>query len=65
MRRLRIRNPQSIWDILTVLGLYLLLEYIVLQITGEMIVRQELVIIGIIVVLWVIWAVFQILKKAT
>lgn len=51
------------WDILAVLVAYLLLEYLVLQITGELIIRQELVVIGIIVVLWVLWATFHILEK--
>lgn len=65
MRRSSIRDPRSIWDVLGVLIGYLLLEYTVLQITGELTVRQELVVIGIIVVLWTIWATFRILKKAT
>jgi hypothetical protein len=65
MRRPRIRDPISIWDILAVLIAYLLVEYIVLQITGDLIVRQELVVIGIVVVLWVLWAALHVLKKST
>lgn len=65
MRRPRIRDPRSIWDILAVLVAYLLLEYFVLQITGDLIIRQELVGIGIIVVLWVLWAAFHVLEKAS
>lgn len=64
MRRPSIRNPRSLWDILAVFAVYLLLEYIVLQITGSYIIRQELVIIAIIVVLWTVWAVLRILSLA-
>ncbi|KYH24838.1 hypothetical protein HAPAU_32150 [Halalkalicoccus paucihalophilus] len=53
------------WDILAALIAYLLVEYIVLQITGDLIVRQELVVIGIVVVLWVLWAALHVLKKST
>ncbi|WP_157078498.1 hypothetical protein [Halalkalicoccus paucihalophilus] len=65
MRRPRIRDPISMWDILAALIAYLLVEYIVLQITGDLIVRQELVVIGIVVVLWVLWAALHVLKKST
>lgn len=65
MRRPRIRDPRSIWDILAVLGAYFLVEYLVLQITGDLIIRQELVVVGVIVALWVLWAALHILKKHT
>lgn len=65
MRRPRIRDPRSIWDILAVVFAYFLLEYFVLQITGDLIIRQELVVIGVIVTLWVLWAALHILKKHT
>lgn len=61
MRRPSIRRPRSIWDILVVLATYALLEYVVLQLTGSLLVRQELVVIGIVVVLWAIWATFRVL----
>lgn len=65
MRWPSIRHPQSIWDILAVWLAYLVLEYIVLHVTGSPIVRQELVVITIIVVLWTIWAVLRILSTST
>jgi hypothetical protein len=65
MRRPSLRNPRSIWDILAVLGVYAVLEYVVLQVTGDLLIRQELVFIGIAVVLWTIWASLQILKNMT
>lgn len=64
MRRPRVRDPQSIWDIFAVFGVYFVLEYFVLQMTGEPIIRQEIAFIGILVLLWVIWAAFHILDKA-
>lgn len=64
MRRPRVRDPQSIWDIFAVFGVYFVLEYFVLQMTGEPIIRQEIAFIGILVLLWVIWATFHILDKA-
>lgn len=63
MRRPSIRDPRSIWDILAVLAVYALLEYVVLRITGDRLIRQELVVIGTVVVLWVLWAAFRILDR--
>lgn len=65
MGRPRIRDPRSVWDILAVLGAYLLLEYFILQITENMIIRQGIVVIGTVVVLWVLWAAFHILEKSS
>lgn len=61
MRRPSLRQPRSIWDVLAVLAAYALLEYVALQLTGSLLVRQELVVIGIAVVLWTIWATFRVL----
>ncbi len=65
MRRPSIRDPRSIWDILAVLAVYILLEYTVLRITGDWVVRQELAVVGMIVVLWILWAAFRILERST
>lgn len=65
MRRPSIRNPRSIWDVIAVLAAYILFEYTVLRITGNLLIRQELVVVGIIVVLWVIWAAFHVLEEST
>lgn len=65
MRRPSIRNPRSIWDVIAVMATYILIEYTVLQLTGDLLIRQELVVVGIIVVLWVIWAAFHILNEST
>ncbi|WP_122089300.1 hypothetical protein [Halalkalicoccus subterraneus] len=64
MRGPHIRNPKSLWDILAVLLAYVLLEYLVLQITGELLIRQELVVVGIAVIVWVIWASLRILDRS-
>lgn len=64
MRRPSVRNPRSIWDVLAVLAAYLLLEYVVLQVTGDPIVRQELVVVGIAVFFWTVWAVFRVLDES-
>lgn len=57
-----IRHPRSIWDVLAVLFAYFVLEYIVLHVTGSPIVRQGLVVVAIIVVLWTVWAILRILS---
>lgn len=62
MRRPSIRNPRSIWDIFAVLGVYILLEYLILQTTGSFIVLQQLIIIAIPLVIWTMWAIFRILS---
>ena len=64
MRWPSIRNPRSIWDIFAVLIAYLLVEYIVLRITGSFIVQQELVIIAILVAIWALWAILRILSNS-
>ena len=64
MRPPSIRDPRSIWDVFAVLVAYVLLEYVALQVTGSLLLRQELVVIAIIVVLWTMWAVLQILSAA-
>lgn len=65
MRSPSVRRPRSLWDVLAVLFAYAALEYIVLQITGSSIVRQELVVVAIGVVLWTMWAVLRILSLST
>lgn len=50
------------WDVLAVLFAYFALEYIVLQLTELSIVRQGLIAVAIIVILWTIWAVLRILS---
>ncbi|MDL5362714.1 hypothetical protein [Halalkalicoccus sp. NIPERK01] len=65
MRRPSIRNPRSVWDVIAVLATYILFEYTVLRITGDLLVRRELVVVGIIVVLWAIWAAFHVLDEST
>lgn len=62
MRRPSLRNPRSIWDVLAVLVAYAFLEYAVLQVTGSSIVRGELVVVGIAVLLWTVWASFRVLE---
>ena len=62
MRRPSVRNPRSIWDIFAVVGVYIVLEYLVLQTTGSFIVLQELIIIAIPFVLWMMWAILRILS---
>lgn len=64
MRRPSIRDPCSVWDILAVLALYGALEYVTLQVTGTLLVRQELVIVGVVVWIWVIWAAFHVLNRS-
>ncbi|WP_336343832.1 hypothetical protein [Halalkalicoccus ordinarius] len=64
MRPPSLRDPRSIWDVLAVLFSYVLLEYLVLQVTGSSIIRQELVVIAIVVVLWTTWAFLRILSRA-
>lgn len=61
MRRPSVRNPRSIWDVLAVLAAYLLLEYVVLQVTGTPAIRGELVVVGIAVFVWTVWAILRIL----
>lgn len=65
MRLPSIRDPRSIWDIFAVLSVYLILEYIVLRITGLFIVQQELVIIAILLVFWTMWAILRILSTSS
>lgn len=65
MRRPSITEPRSIWDILAVLLAYVVLEYIVLQVTGALLVQRELVVVGIVVVLWTMWAFLRILSLHT
>lgn len=57
-----IRYPRSLWDILAVVFAYFALEYIVLQLTELPIVRQGLIVVAIIVILWTVWAVSRILS---
>lgn len=64
MRPPSVRDPRTIWDVFAVLAAYVLLEYVALQVTGSLLLRQELVVIAIIVVLWTMWAVLQILSTA-
>lgn len=65
MRRPSIREPRSIWDVLAVLAAYALLEYVVLRVTGSPAVRGELVVVGIAVLLWTIWATLRVLDEST
>ncbi|MDL5360513.1 hypothetical protein [Halalkalicoccus sp. NIPERK01] len=65
MRRPSITEPRSMWDILAVLLTYVALEYVVLQATGALLVEQELVVVGIAVVLWTMWAFLRILSLHT
>ena len=65
MRLPSITNPRSFWDIFVVLCLYVLLEYVVLQLTGSFIIEQELVVIAILVFFWAVWAVYRILDRAS
>lgn len=65
MRPPSIRDPRSIWDVFSVLAAYVLLEYLVLQVTGSLIVEQELVVIAIVVVLWTMWAVLHVLSNVS
>jgi len=58
-----IRDPRSVWDLLAVLLAYVALEYAVLEVTGQRIVRQELVVVAIAVFAWTAWAVFRILSN--
>lgn len=62
MRVPSIRDPQSIWDIFAVGIAYVMVEYIVLQVTGSYIVQQEMVVFAILVFSWMMWAVLNILK---
>lgn len=64
MRPPSLRDPRSIWDVFAVLMAYVLLEHLVLRVTGSLIVRQELVVIAILVVLWTMWAFLRILSRA-
>lgn len=64
MRLPSLREPRSIWDVFAVLAAYVLLEYLVLQVTGSSIIRQELVVVAIVVVLWTMWAFLRILSSA-
>lgn len=63
MRAPSLRNPQSFWDIFAVLCGYILLEYVTLQLTGSLLVEQELVIIAIAVFFWAAWAVYHVLVR--
>lgn len=63
MRLPSIRDPRSIWDVLSVLLAYVALEYAVLRVTGSPIVRQELVVVSIVVVCWTLWAALRILSE--
>ena len=47
-----IRHPQSLWDVLGVLFGYFVLEYLVLFITESSIVRQGLIVVASLVILW-------------
>lgn len=64
MRRPSVKHPRSIWDVLAVLAAYALLEYVALQLTGSLLVRQELVVVGAVVVLWAVWATFRVLTTS-
>lgn len=64
MRGPHISDPRSLWDILAVLLAYVLLEYLMLQLTGELLIRQELVVVGTIVIVWVIWASLRVLDRS-
>jgi len=63
MRAPSLRNPQSFWDIFLVLCGYVLLEYVVLQLTGSYLVEQELVVIAIAVFCWAAWAFYHVLVR--
>lgn len=63
MRSPSIRDPRSVWDLLAVALAYVALEYVVLQATGQRIIRQELVVVAIAVFAWMAWAVFRILSN--
>jgi|AntRauTorcE11898_2_1112593.scaffolds.fasta_scaffold00213_20 hypothetical protein len=63
MRAPSLRNPRSFWDIFAVLCGYVLLEFIVLQLTGSLLVKQELVVIAIAVFVWAAWAVYHVLVR--
>ena len=63
MRAPSLRNPRSFWDVFAMLCGYVLLEYIVLQLTGSYLVEQELVVVAIAVFFWAAWAVYQILVR--
>lgn len=59
-----IRDPRSIWDVLSVVGAYILLELIALWISGSVLVRTELVVLAAAVFLWMAWAILRILDRA-
>ncbi|WP_253736813.1 hypothetical protein [Halohasta salina] len=63
MRAPRLKNPQSFWDVFVVLCGYVLLEYIVLQLTGSYLVEQELVVVAIAVFVWAAWAIYRVLTR--
>jgi len=63
MRAPSLRNPRSFWDVFAVLCGYVLLEYITLQVTGSLLVEQELVVVAIAVFFWAAWAVYRILVR--
>ena len=65
MRAPSIRNPRSFWDVFAVLCLYVLIEYIVLQLTGSFLIEQELVVIAIAVFFWAAWAIYRIFARAS
>ncbi|MFC6906586.1 hypothetical protein [Halalkalicoccus tibetensis] len=46
------------------IALYGALEYFTLQITGDLLIRQELVVVGVVVWVWVIWAAFRVLDRS-
>jgi hypothetical protein len=63
MRAPSLRNPRSFWDIFTVLCGYVLVEYVVLQLTGSFLIEQELVVVATVVFIWASWAVYHILTR--
>lgn len=65
MRRPSLRNPRSIWDVLAVLAAYALFEYVVLRTTGSPAVRGELVVVGIAVFIWTVWAALRVLDESS
>lgn len=62
MRLPSIRAPRSVWDLLAVALAYVALEYVVLRVTGQRIVRQELDVVAVAVFVWMGWAVYRILS---
>lgn len=65
MRAPSIRNPRTFWDVFVVLCLYVLVEYIVLQLTGSFLIQQELVVVAIVFFFWAVWAMYRIFARSS